>query len=128
MTQKKIRRHLWKDRLKNSKIAEFESDRSLLTCDYTAPQSCENLQTFVSWGQVCAPYHTNVFKISRILKSCIFVSFQQIAFKLGNFINFKALFYVVSTDFPELSIHVKSWKKTVNRSFQLIWSDTLTFL
>ena len=57
------------------------------------------------------PHHTNVCKISRILGSCIYVSFQQITLKLGNFINFKALFYVVSTDFPELSIHVKSWKK-----------------
>ena len=57
------------------------------------------------------PHHTNVCKISRILRSCIIVSFQQITLKLGNFINFKALFYVVSTDFPELSIHVKSWKK-----------------
>ena len=74
------------------------------------------------------PHHTNVCKISRMLRSCIFVTFQQITLKLRNFINFKALFYVVSTDFPELSIHVKSWKKTVNRSFQLIWSDALTFL
>ena len=38
----KIRRHLLKERLKNSQIAEFESDRSLLTCQDTAPQSCEN--------------------------------------------------------------------------------------
>ena len=32
--------------------------------------------------------------------SYIFVSFQQITFKLGNFTNLKALFSVVSTDFP----------------------------
>ena len=54
------------------------------------------------------PHHTNVCKSSRMLRSCIFVTFQQITLKLRNFINFKALFYVVSTDFPELSIHVKS--------------------
>ena len=65
-------------------------------------------------------HHTNVCKISRVLGSCIYVSFQQITLTLGNFINFKAPFYVVSTDFPELSIHVKRLKKTVNRSFQLI--------
>ena len=41
---------------------------------------------------------------------CIFISFQRITFNLGNFINLKALFLVVSTDFPEL-VHVKSWKK-----------------
>ena len=78
-----------------------------------------NLQKFVWLGtSLCnphpppppslLPHHTNVCKISRILGSCIYVSFQQITLKLGNFINFKALFYVVSTDFPELSIHVKS--------------------
>ena len=50
------------------------------------------------------------------LRSCIFIRlFQQIALKLGNFTNFKALFSVASTDFPEL-VHVKSWKKTMKRS------------
>ena len=34
------------------------------------------------------------------LMSYIFVSFQQITFKLGNFTNLNALFSVVSTDFP----------------------------
>ena len=33
--------------LKNNKIAEFESDRSLLASKDVALQSCENLQTFV---------------------------------------------------------------------------------
>ena len=53
------------------------------------------------------PDHTNVCKISRILRSCIFLSFQQITLKLAYFSNFKALFSVVSTDFPE-HVHVKS--------------------
>ena len=79
-----------------------------------------NLQKFVWLGiSFCnphpppppLPHHTNVCKISRILGSCIYVSFQQITLTLGNFINFKAPFYVVSTDFPELSIHVKRLKK-----------------
>ena len=45
------------------------------------------------------------------LRSGIFMRFHQIALKLGNFTHFKALFWVLSTDFPEL-VHVKSWKKT----------------
>ena len=44
------------------------------------------------------------------MRSCIFISFQQITFKLGNFTNFKRLFSVMSTDFPEL-VHVKGWQK-----------------
>ena len=43
-----------KEQLKISKIARFESDASLVGEDI-APQSCENLQTFVWWGQICAP-------------------------------------------------------------------------
>ena len=38
------------ERLKNNKIAEFESDRSLLASEDVALQSCENLQTFVWLG------------------------------------------------------------------------------
>ena len=44
----KNRRHYWKERLKISKIAEFESDL-LKTNKDIAPQSREILQTFV-WG------------------------------------------------------------------------------
>ena len=51
------------------------------------------------------------------LRRFIFISFQQITFKLGDFINLKALSWVVSTDFPEL-VNVKSWKKSVKRSMQ----------
>ena len=98
-----IRRHHWKERLKISKIAKFESD----THEDTAPQSCENLQTLPTL-QTNVTNITNVRKISR-----------QITFKLGDFINFKALFSVVSTDFPEL-VHVKSWKKTVKRSIHFV--------
>ena len=49
------------------------------------------------------------------LRSGIFIKFQQIALKLGNFTHLKALFWVLSTDFPEL-VHVKSWKKNMKRS------------
>ena len=37
----------------------------------------------------------------------LYVSFQQITLKLGSVNNFKALFSVLSTDFPE-PVHVKS--------------------
>lgn len=53
-------------------------------------------------GQVCASHpthHTNVCKISvATLRIYIFVVFHQITF--GNPTNFKALFPVVSTEFP----------------------------
>ena len=44
----KIRRHHWKERLKISIIAKFESDL-LKTNEATAPQSREILQTFISY-------------------------------------------------------------------------------
>ena len=51
----KIRRQHWKERLKLSKTAKFESDTSLASKDI-AQQSCENLQTFVWWGaSLCPP-------------------------------------------------------------------------
>ena len=44
-----IRRHHWKERLVDiSETAKFESDASYASEDI-APQSCENLQTFVWW-------------------------------------------------------------------------------
>ena len=44
----KISRHHWKEHLKMSKTATFESEAS----DDIAQQSCENLQTFVWWEGV----------------------------------------------------------------------------
>ena len=46
---RKIRRHHWKERVKISKIAKFESDL-LKTKEDTVPKRRENLQTFVRWG------------------------------------------------------------------------------
>ena len=51
---RKIRRHHWKERVKISKIAKFESDL-LKTKEDTALKSRENLQTFVRWGRRLAP-------------------------------------------------------------------------
>ena len=81
-----------------------------------APQSCEYLQTFgcVCGGgrggggmgaSLCPTIQTSVTLAT--LGSCTFITFQQITFKLGNFTNFKTLFSVVSTDFPEL-VHANS--------------------
>ena len=52
----KIHPHHWKERLKFSNSATFESDL-LKTNEYTAPQSREILQTFVWWGHRLAPNH-----------------------------------------------------------------------
>ena len=60
-------------------------------------------------AQTCTPPYKRLQNLATL--RCIFTSFQQITFKFGNFINFKALFSVVSTDFPEL-VHVKSWKNS----------------
>ena len=61
-----------------------------------APQSRENLQTFVrSEEGLCLPPLPPP---------------QTCTFKLGNLTNFWALFPVVSMDFPEL-VHTKSWKR-----------------
>ena len=46
---RKIRRHHWKERVKISKIAKFESDL-LKTKEDTVPKRRENLQTFARWG------------------------------------------------------------------------------
>ena len=43
---RKIHRHHWKERLKIYNISSFESD-TCLEIEDKAPQSCENLQTFV---------------------------------------------------------------------------------
>ena len=63
------------------------------------------------------PHHANVCTFSTLCLpgSYIFVRLRRVTFKFGNFTNFKALFQVVSTDFPSL-VHVKSCK-TAEGSF-----------
>ena len=53
---RKIRRHHWKERLKISKIAKFQSDL-LKTNEDIAPQSREILQRFVCRGHWQTPTH-----------------------------------------------------------------------
>ena len=60
-----IRRHHWKERLKSSKAAKFESDL-LKPNENIAPQSREILQTFVWWGHKLAHHQTNVCKSSKL--------------------------------------------------------------
>ena len=87
------------ERPKISKIAKFESDL-LKTNEDIAPQSREILQTFVSWGaETCPPPYKG-------LHFRYFVELYLHSLNL-NFINLKALFPVVQTDFPQLAL-VKS--------------------
>ena len=68
---------------------------------------------------LCSTPLTNVSLNAPRLWGYIFVRFQQITFKLGNLTNFKKLFSVVSTEFPQL-VHVQQkLKKTVERSFAI---------
>ena len=48
------------------------------------------------------PHHTNVCTFSKLCLagSYIFVRLRRVTFKFGNFTNFKALFQVMSTNFP----------------------------
>ena len=69
-------------------------------------------------GNFVPPTHTSICKISR-LRSYISVSFQQITFYLGNFINLEALFLVVSMDSLQL-VHVKSWKKKTWKGLYMV--------
>ena len=87
--------------LKISKIAKFQSDLLKINEDIV-PQSREILQTFVWWrAQIkVAPHHTNVCEIFATSLSYIFARLRRITFKFGKFTNFKALFPVMSTDFP----------------------------
>ena len=63
-----IRQHGWKERLKISKAAKFESDL-LKTYGDTAPQRSEILQTFCMMGARSRTHHTNVSKISRLYEA-----------------------------------------------------------
>ena len=49
-----------------------------------------------------SPHHTNVCTFSKLCLagSYIFVRLRRVTFKFGNFTNFKALFQVMSTNFP----------------------------
>ena len=103
----KIRRHNWKERLEISKRTKFESDESQ-ACEGKAPQSYEKLQKYVWWGDggggegasLCRHIagHKRPWNFAT-LRRYIFVSFQQKAFKLGNFTKLKALFPAEAMDF-----------------------------
>ena len=69
--------------------------------------------------QVCAPHPYKHLQNFTTLRSYISVSFQQITFYLGNFINLEALFLVVSMDSLQL-VHVKSWKKKTWKGLYMV--------
>ena len=98
-----IRRHQWKERLKISKIAKFESEL-LKTNKDIASQSREILQTFVWWGeQTCLPSPPPPppsYKRLQTLLNYIFARVRRFTFRFSNFTNFKALIPVQSRDFP----------------------------
>ena len=86
-----------------SEITKFESDMSQTSKDI-ASQNWENLQTFEWWASLSPlppppPTHKHLYNFAT-LRSCIFVSFEQITFKLSNFINLTALFIGELRDFP----------------------------
>ena len=88
-----------------NKSAKFKSDL-LKTNEDIAPQSREILQTSVWWGQKLAnppppplPQYRRLL-IFAALRSYIFARLRRITFNFGKFTNFKALFPLVSRDFP----------------------------
>ena len=87
----KLCQHGWKESLKISKVAKFESDL-LTTNKNIAPQSrCGR--------QVCAPHHTNVCKSNvAVLWGNIFAVFGCFTFQLGRLPYFKALYPAVLMD------------------------------
>ena len=71
-------------------------------------------------GASLCPHHTNDCKISQLFgATVIFSRLRRIPFKFDNYCtNFKALFPLVSTDFPLLvQLQLKLKKKTVEGSF-----------
>ena len=75
-------------------------------------------------GPKLTPHHENVCKFSLTLRSYIYARLRRITFKFGNFTNMKALFPVVSTDFPLLVPHVKTWKKKRENVYSLFSART----
>ena len=96
----KIYRHRWKENLKISNLAKFESDRIKTNKDM-APQSSTILWTFVWWGGggVGGKFGPPTIQMPvkfRDFRSYIFALFFHITLKCGTFTNFKALFLAVA--------------------------------
>ena len=90
----KVHRHRWKERLKISKVAKFESDRMKTNKDM-APQSRKNAPTI----QTSVKF--------RDFEELYLRSFLTYHSQLDKFANFKALFLAVSINFRSL-VFVKS--------------------
>ena len=97
----KINWHHWKECLKISNIAKFESDL-LNAMKILLLKGREILQMFLWWGKQNWPPPPPPYKVLFIcatLGSHILAHLRRITFTFGNFTNFMAL-SVVSTDFP----------------------------
>ena len=112
----KICRHHWKEPHKINKGAKSESDTSLVRRYRSAKlrkvtDFC--LQTLCP-PKFVPPPHPPYKRLKNFmtLRSYIFVNFQQIPFKLGNFTNLKALFPAECRIFPNLSMPKVEIKKT----------------
>ena len=90
------------------KLSKLESDLLKIKEDI-APQSREKLQTFI---YARGEGHRNLGELY------IFARLRRITFKFGSFTNFKALFSVVLTDFPQIWSKSKVVKR-VEGSFNL---------
>ena len=103
-------RHFWKERLKSRKITKFKIDTSKAS-ECIAPQRLRNFtDVFTGQGPRASPQRTKACKSQQVCEADMFVSFQQIAFKLGSFADFKPLFLVKLTNFRLLALQSTSQK------------------
>ena len=101
----KIHRHHWKECLKISRIAKFENGLPK-TNEEIGPQSLKNYRHLYGGGTNLLPTIQTSVNFSRA-RDCtctlilyIFTHLRCITVKFGSLTIFKALFPVVSTDFP----------------------------
>ena len=94
---------------------------------YSSAKSRNFTGVCVVGAQTCTPPYKRLQNLATL--RCIFTSFQQITFKLGNFINFKTLFSVVSTDFPELACPCQKLKEFEKRSiYSVLYNGIFVFV
>ena len=110
-----IHQHCWKI----SKLSKFQGHTSNAGEGIAQIQSCKSLQRFVSKEAGLCPTTIETFVKFRDFQSYIFVSFQQITFKLGNFTIFKASFPAMSMGFFDQS------QSNVEKIVEGSWSLTL---
>ena len=92
------------DKLRKISQLQRPLPRLKLICWKLKKTSFSNSRNFTEVCRVGAslcPHHTNYCKISQLFGATVILSrLRRIPFKLDNCTNFKALFSLVSTDFP----------------------------